>query len=65
MVWGGISWDGRTDLVVLNRATLTGQRYIDDSLDNQVRLYAGAEGDQFILMHDYAHPIGPGWSRTT
>ena len=23
MVWAGISWDGRTDLVVLNRGTLT------------------------------------------
>jgi hypothetical protein len=59
MVWGGISWDGRTDLVVLNTGTLTGQRYINDILDNQVRLYAGSIGDQFILMYDSARPIGP------
>jgi hypothetical protein len=55
-MWGGISWDWRTDLVVLNRGTLTGQRYIDDILDNEVRLYAGAVGDQFILMKDNAGP---------
>jgi hypothetical protein len=30
MVLGGISWDGRTGLVVQNRGTLAGQRYIDD-----------------------------------
>jgi hypothetical protein len=54
MVIGG-NWDGRTDLAVLLRGTLTGQRYIDDILD-QVRLYAGAFGDQFILMDDNARP---------
>ena len=56
MVWGGISWDGRTDLVVLNQGTLTAQRYRDEILDTQVRLYAGAVGDQFILMDDNARP---------
>lgn len=54
MVLGGICLNERTDLVVLNRSTLTGQRYIDDILDNQVRLYAGAVGDHFILMDDTA-----------
>ena len=56
MVWGGISWDGRTDLVVLNQGTLTAQRYRDEILDTQVRLYAGAAGDQFILTDDNARP---------
>jgi hypothetical protein len=65
LVWGGITWDGRTDLVVLNRGTLTGQRCMDDILDNQVRLNAGASGDQFILIDNNARPIEPGWSRTT
>jgi hypothetical protein len=54
MVWKGIRFDERTDLVVLNRGTLTGQRYIDNILDNQVRLYAGASGYQSILMEDNA-----------
>jgi hypothetical protein len=55
MVWLGISWDGQTDLVVLNRGKLTGQRYIDDILD-QARPYAGAVGDQFIPLDDNARP---------
>jgi hypothetical protein len=56
LVCGGISGDGRTDLVVLNRAKLTDQRYIYDIVDKQVRLYAGAVGDHFILMGDNARP---------
>jgi hypothetical protein len=43
-------------MVVLNRGTLIGQPYMDDILDKQVRLYAGAVGDQFILMDDNARP---------
>ena len=54
MVWGGISWDPRTDLCVLPRGTLTVQRYMDDILDVHVRPYAGAIGDPFILMDDNA-----------
>ena len=56
IVWGSISLDGRTDLLVLNRGTLTGRRYIDDILETQVRLYAGAVGDEFILTDDNARP---------
>ena len=56
MVWDGISWDGRTDLCVLHRGTLTTQRCRDDILDVHVRPYAGAIGDPFILMDDNAHP---------
>ena len=56
MVWGEINWDGRTDLCVLHRGTLTAQRYRDDILDVHVRLYAGAIGDPFILMDDNSRP---------
>ena len=56
MVWGGISWDGRTDLCVLHRGTLTAHLYRDDILDVHVRPYAGAIGDPFILMDDNARP---------
>ena len=41
MVWGSISLDGRTDLVVLNIGTLTSRRYIDEMLKTQVRLMLG------------------------
>jgi hypothetical protein len=44
------------DLVVLNIGKLTGQRYIDDILVNQNRLYAKASGDHFTLMDDKACP---------
>ena len=54
MVWGGISWDGRTDLCVLHCGALTAQRFRDDILDVHVRPYAGAIGDPFILMGDKA-----------
>ena len=38
--------------MVLNQSTLTAQRYRDEIPDTQVRLYAGAVGDRFILMDD-------------
>ena len=55
MVWGGISMAGRTDLLIL-QGTMTGQRYRDEVLDVLVRPYAGAIGDDFILMDDNAPP---------
>jgi hypothetical protein len=56
MVWGGISWDGCTDLIVLDRGTLTAQWYRDEILNTQVRMFAGAIGNWFILMDDNARP---------
>ena len=56
MVWGGISWDGLTDLCVLHCGTLTAQRCRDDILDVHVRPYADAIGDPFILMDNNARP---------
>jgi hypothetical protein len=54
MVWGGISWDGHTDLIVLHRGTLTAQQYQDEILNTQVWLYAGVIGNGFIFMDDNA-----------
>ena len=56
MVWGGISYDGSTDLYVIRNGSLTGIRYRDEILAPIVRLYAGAIGDDFILMDDNATP---------
>ena len=56
MVWGGISYEGRTDLYVINGGTLTALRYRDEILDPIVRPFAGAIGDNFILMQDNARP---------
>ncbi len=56
MVWGGVSVDGHTDLRVLDRGTMTAERYRDEVLDPIVRPYAGAVGEGFILVHDNARP---------
>ena len=52
----GISYEGRTDLYVINGGTLTPLRYRDDTQDPIVRPFAGAIGDNFILMQDNARP---------
>ena len=56
MVWGGISYDGSADLYVIRNGSLTGIRYRDEILAPIVRLYAGAIGDDLILMDDNARP---------
>ncbi|GBM41188.1 hypothetical protein AVEN_35759-1 [Araneus ventricosus] len=56
MVWAGISLGGHTDLHVFHGGTLTGVRYRDEILDPYVRPYAGAIGNDFILMDDNARP---------
>ncbi|GFU57308.1 uncharacterized protein TNCV_3634941 [Trichonephila clavipes] len=48
MVWTGISLGGHTDMHV------TGVIYRDEILDPYVRPYAGAIGNDFILMDDNA-----------
>ena len=55
MVWAGISIDGKTDLHVI-AGNLSGVRYRDEILHPIVRTYAGAVGDGFILMDEYARP---------
>ena len=55
MVWAGISAQGKTDLHVIDNGTLTALRYVNQILDVYVRPYAGAVGENFILMDDNAH----------
>ena len=55
MVWAGISANGKTDLVIME-GTMTSRRYITDVLEPHVIPYAGAIGDNFMLMHDNARP---------
>ena len=56
MVWGGISMDGRTDLHVFGRGGINAVRYRDEILEPIVRPFAGAIGQEFILMQDNARP---------
>ncbi|GBM34646.1 hypothetical protein AVEN_122041-1 [Araneus ventricosus] len=55
-VWAGISLGGHTDLHVFHGGTLTGVRYRDEILHPYVRPYAGAIGNDFIVMDDYVRP---------
>ena len=57
MVWAGISAHGKMDLHVIDNGTLTALRYVNEILDVYVRPYAGAVGENFILMDDncYVH----------
>lgn len=54
MVWGAISYEGRTDLVVFNRGSVNAQRYVEEVLQDHVVPFAPFIGDNFRLMHDNA-----------
>ena len=56
LVWGGISYDGSTDLYTIQNAALTGVRYRDEILHEFVWPYAGAVVEDFVLMDDNARP---------
>ena len=56
MVWGGISMQGKTDLLVMENGTMNAVRYRDEVLHPIVRPYAGAIGPDFILVDDNARP---------
>ena len=53
MVWGGISIDGHTDLVIV-RGNLTAAGYIEQILLQHVLVAAYGVSPEFVLMHDNA-----------
>ena len=55
MVWGGISYTGRTNLVVIND-TLTGFCYRDEIIVPHVQPYLVAHGPGMIYQQDNARP---------
>ena len=56
MVLAGTSFDGVTDLYVIQNGALTVVRYRDEILDVYVRPFAGAVGENIVLMDDNARP---------
>jgi hypothetical protein len=56
MVCGGISLEGRTELVSVNLGRLTADRYVTTILEPHVVPYAPYIGENFILMNDNARP---------
>ena len=65
MVWAGISAQGKMDLHVIDNSTLMALRYVNEILDVYVRPYAGAFGENFILMDDNARTHHRSISRTS
>lgn len=55
MVWGGISLEARTDLVIL-QGGINADRYIRQCLEEHVVPYMPFIGENFLLMHDNARP---------
>ncbi|GFX10411.1 transposable element Tcb2 transposase [Trichonephila clavipes] len=56
LVWGGIMLNGRTELHIFDRGSVTGDRYCEEVLPPHVRLFRGAIGPDFIFMDDNARP---------
>lgn len=54
MVWCGISFDGRTDLVFVENGSLTAPRYIEEILLPLDIPYVPHIGENFVLMHENA-----------
>ena len=55
-VWGGICYNGRTDLVVLINETMTAIRYRDRIIEPIIVPFFGAIGEQFVFIDDNARP---------
>jgi hypothetical protein len=56
MVWGGISMEARTELVVVNGGAMTANRYIREILEPHDAPFAPFIGNDSIIMHDNARP---------
>lgn len=54
MVWGGICYDARTELVVFDRGSVNAHKYVTEVLEPHVMPFGPFIGDNFVLMHDNA-----------
>ncbi|GFV71098.1 transposable element Tcb2 transposase [Trichonephila clavipes] len=50
LFWGGTMLNGRTELHIFDRGSVTGDRYCEEVLLPHVRLFRGAIGPDFIFM---------------
>ncbi|KFM58179.1 Transposable element Tc1 transposase, partial [Stegodyphus mimosarum] len=56
LLWGGIMLNGRTELNVFDRGSVTGDRYCEEVLLLHVRLLQGAIGPDLIFLDDNTRP---------
>lgn len=52
MDWGGIHLNSRTELVLVNRSSLTSVKYVREVLELHVLIFARNTEDKFIFMHN-------------
>ena len=55
MVWGGITWTGKTELIRVE-GNLTGQRYVDEIILPVAVPYLNRAGNQLTFQQDNARP---------
>lgn len=55
MVWGCISYEAHTNIIVFDRANVDIQRYVEEVLQDHVVPFAPFIGDNFLLIHNNAH----------
>lgn len=55
-VWGGISMNGKSELVILRGESMNAERYMDLCIRDIVVPYAENMGDGFVLIDDNARP---------
>jgi hypothetical protein len=56
MIWGGISFEAHTDLMLVENGSLNAHRYIREILEPHVVPYGPFIGEDFVFMHDNARP---------
>ncbi|GFX77682.1 transposable element Tcb2 transposase [Trichonephila clavipes] len=56
LVWGGIMLNGRSELHIFDRGSVTGDRYCEEVLLPHVLLFRGVIGPDFFFMDDNARP---------
>jgi hypothetical protein len=56
LVWGGISLEARTELVVLSGRALNAHGYVTTIVEPHVIPFEPFIGDQFVFIHDNARP---------
>ncbi|CAH2090861.1 unnamed protein product [Euphydryas editha] len=54
MIWGGMFYEARNDLVIFYRGSVNVQRYVEEVLQDHVITFAPFIGENFRFMHDNA-----------
>ena len=56
LVWAGISFESRTELVLIENGSLTSVRYVENILNEYVGPFMATLGADAVFIHDNARP---------